>query len=191
MINNYVSDKVIVIDDFLKEPFLLRDFALKQDYLQHDYHPGKRSKSFVNDEIEKNIQCFLPARYGKILRFNNNFNCAFQINLYNEESWVHSDRYHNFAGVLFLTPDAPPNSGTSFYRFYDGTVSSINDENNLEKVMFYSKDKTKWEVISSVENKFNRLVLFDSRQYHQSTGYFGDNIDNGRLVQLFFFTTQF
>jgi hypothetical protein len=186
-----LSDKVIVIDDFLKEPFLLRDFSLKQDYLQHNYHPGRRSRSFVNAEIENNIQSVLPARYGKILRFNNNFNCAFQINLYNEETWVHSDRYNNFAGVLFLTPDAPPDSGTSFYRFYDGTVSSINDENNLEKVMFYCKDRTKWETIYSVENKFNRLVLFDSRQYHQATGYFGDNIDNGRLVQLFFFNTQY
>jgi hypothetical protein len=187
--------KLIVSDDFYQDPLSIRHFALQQTFFPHPYHPGNRSKSFLrdSDSLKTRIQSLLPESAGKIVLFKSvKNNCSFQINLANERSWIHSDyTTSNWAGVVYLTPNPGPNSGTGFYKFRDGTLSSINDKNNLSEIRQSCYDLTQWELVSQVDNVFNRLVLYDSRQYHQSTGYFGDNIDNGRLVQLFFFTTQF
>jgi hypothetical protein len=185
--------KVVVVDNFYDDPFSIRNFALQQTFVPHTYHPGNRTKSLVDDYLQQRIQSFLPKSAGKIVFFKSVMNnCSFQINLANEESWIHSDNTtSNWAGVVYLTPDAPLKSGTSFYKFYDGTTSSTDERYNMLDVMNNCKNYYSWELLSSVENVFNRLVLYDSRQYHCATNYFGDTIDNGRLIQLFFFVTQF
>ena len=48
----------------------------------------------------------------------------------------------------------------------------------------------KWELIDYVGNKYNRLVLFQGFRSHRSMEYFGDNINNGRLFQTWFFDTN-
>jgi len=53
-----------------------------------------------------------------------------------------------------------------------------------------SQDMTKWDLVDSIGNVYNRLVLFNSMRYHMSMDYFGDNKENGRLFQVFFFSTE-
>ena len=48
----------------------------------------------------------------------------------------------------------------------------------------------KWEMIQSVSNEFNKIVVYDSKLYHSSLDYFGDTLQNGRLFQVFFFDTE-
>jgi hypothetical protein len=91
-----------------------------------------------------------------------------------------------------MTPDAPLSSGTGFYRFIDGT-SCEKDMllmNSKEHIDRFSQDMTKWELVDKVGNVFNRLILFDSKRYHISLDYFGDTKENGRLFQVFFFSTE-
>ena len=54
----------------------------------------------------------------------------------------------------------------------------------------FSQDMTKWAVIDSIGNVFNRLILFNSNRFHMSQDYFGDSKENGRLFQVFFFSTE-
>jgi len=185
------SIRLIVIDNFYEDPMSIRNFAIQQSFEKHIFHPGYRTESFVCDELKEIIQSVLPKSLGRIVKFGGNGNCTFQYNVSSDVSWIHSDSFHNWAGVLFLTPDAPVSSGTSFYKFYDGSYTSINGKNNLGEVMNSSNDYDKWELVSSVGNVFNRLLLYDATQYHMSSEYFGDNIDNCRLIQLFFFTTLY
>ena len=49
---------------------------------------------------------------------------------------------------------------------------------------------TKWKLVDKVGNVFNRLVIFDSSRYHTAVDYFGSDIYNGRLYQVFFFSTE-
>ena len=49
---------------------------------------------------------------------------------------------------------------------------------------------TKWKIVDSVGNVFNRLILFNSNKFHMSQDYFGDSKENGRLFQVFFFSTE-
>ena len=120
------------------------------------------------------------------------YNGAFQYTTSRDRSWVHVDGYNNWAGVLYMTPDAPLSSGTAFYRFHDGSMGTIDAEilKNKEETDKYSQDMTKWHLVDQVGNVFNRLVLFNSNRYHMSMDYFGDSKENGRLFQTFFFSTE-
>ena len=90
-----------------------------------------------------------------------------------------------------MTPDAPLSAGTAFYKFRDGSMSSIDGKilDNQKDTDKWSQDFTKWELVDKVGNVFNRLVLFNSTRYHMSMDYFGDCKENGRLFQVFFFST--
>ena len=83
-------------------------------------------------------------------------------------------------------------SGTAFYRFCDGSMTSEDGKimENAEDTNKFSQDLTKWELADTVGNVFNRLILFNSKRFHMSMDYFGDTKDNGRLFQVFFFTTE-
>jgi hypothetical protein len=91
-----------------------------------------------------------------------------------------------------MTPDAPLTSGTAFYRFKDGATCEEDGTflGNKEEVDRSSQDLTKWDLVDRVGNVFNRLILFNAHRYHMSQDYFGDTKENGRLFQVFFFSTN-
>ena len=62
--------------------------------------------------------------------------------------------------------------------------------NNEDKINNATTDFTKWELIDQVGNVFNRLVLFNAHHFHTSMDYFGSNPGDGRLFQVFFFSTE-
>jgi hypothetical protein len=91
-----------------------------------------------------------------------------------------------------MTPNAPLSSGTAFYNFHDGTTCEKDQKimNNKTETDISSQDLTKWQLVDRVGNVFNRLILFDSKRFHMSMDYFGDSKENGRLFQVFFFSTE-
>ena len=48
-------------------------------------------------------------------------------------------------------------------------------------------DSTEFEMVDTVGNVYNRVVLFDAKMIHSASEYFGTTKENGRLFQLFFF----
>ena len=197
MLNEYRKNKpiscgLIVIDNFYENPMEVRNFALKQEYKEDSHYPGKRSKSYACQEHKERFQKILEPFIGKIKDFPfDTENGKFQYSTSNEHSWVHHDKNGtNYAGIIYLTPDAPVESGTGFYQFMDGTMNE--DESNLMKSYYtkYDKDMTKWKLVDKVGNVFNRLVLFDSSRYHTAVDFFGSDIYDSRLYQLFFFSTE-
>jgi hypothetical protein len=105
------------------------------------------------------------------------------------KSWIHRD-CTDWAGVLYLTPNAPINSGTAFYKHKETGLEKIEKDTPKEiskKLDNDSYNMDKWEMVDMVGNKFNRLVLFRGTRSHKSMEYFGEDKNNGRLFQLFFF----
>ena len=90
---------------------------------------------------------------------------------------------------MYLTPNAPLSLGTGFFKFIDSTKSeegTIFLENEKE-VHNYSYDKTKWKLSDRVASIFNHLVIYTStKNYHNALDYFGTDIKDGRLFQIFF-----
>ena len=120
------------------------------------------------------------------------YNGSFQYTTSRDRSWIHTDSWNNWAGVVYMTPDAPLSAGTAFYRFKNGEYNEedtkiLNTKVDTDKS---SQDLTKWELVDRVGNVFNRLILFNSKRFHMSMDYFGDTKENGRLFQVFFFSTE-
>uniref|UniRef100_A0A6C0KYC2 Uncharacterized protein n=1 Tax=viral metagenome TaxID=1070528 RepID=A0A6C0KYC2_9ZZZZ len=186
---------VIIVDNFYNNPMDTRNYILTQNFEVKGNYPGKRTRSYANNELKETIQKYVGPFSGKITEFpldKDAYNGAFQYTTSRDRSWIHIDGFNNWAGVCFLTPDAPISSGTGFYRFCDGTTSMEDQQitKSKEETDKYSQDMTKWELIDSVGNIFNRLVLFNSKNFHMSMDYFGDDKYNGRLFQVFFFSTE-
>lgn len=192
---------LIIVDHFYNNAMATRNYILTQPFSVKGNYPGQRTISYANSHLKESIQRYVEPFGGKITMFpipNENdpadliYNGAFQYTTSRDRSWIHTDSWNNWAGILFLTPDAPLSSGTAFYRFCDGATSQIEGEKlkNKSDVNRYSQDLTKWELVDRVGNVFNRLVLFDATRYHMSMDYFGDTKENGRLFQVFFFSTE-
>jgi len=98
-----------------------------------------------------------------------------------------------YAGALYLTPDAPLDSGTSFWKSkHSGLTEFISGD---AKPTFgekgeYLKDPEHWELVDKVANVYNRLVLWYGKKIHSASSYFGDTEVDARLFQIFFFECE-
>lgn len=195
---------LIVVDDFYREPEKVRELALTTKYMDVTAlnYPGYQSiKSYSSDEIlktfEKIIGVDLTLKQSE-LTFG-----KFRIMLAGKESRlkVHIDGVSDWTGLVYLNPPESCQGGTAFYRHkgtgLEGRISDIEAQGmgfsswrELEKQLI-NKDtllQDQWEATMFVGMKFNRLVLFKGNNlFHSHTCSFGDNKENGRLTQNFFF----
>lgn len=111
-----------------------------------------------------------------------------------EPTFVHSDaRMGDWAGILYLTPDPPPEDGTVFYReIATGAVHRLASEPDevLDEWITWA-DLDRWEPWTRVEARFGRLVLFPSAYLHaralrENYGAIADG--SARLIQVLFGT---
>jgi len=190
------NKNLIVVDNFYYEPDMVRDYAINNlKFNESDYHKGRRSERFILNGTKERLEAILGRN---ILNwFSPSYaNGVFQYCTSYDPIVYHIDT-QQFAGVVFLTPNAPLDSGTATYRskitgqtrfdefneLYDPTFKGVSNELN-----FY--DSTSYEVVDKVANVYNRLVLWDAKAIHAATNYFGDNINNARFFQLFFFDVE-
>ena len=182
---------LLVVDGFYHNVDGVRKFALSEKFDVVGNYPGKRTKAFNNDSTQDKIQSFLYPHAGKIIDWMENedqYCGSFQMSYATDRSWIHTDDHNNWAGVLYLTPNAPITGGTGFYRSkVNGSIYGKNDDLAGD----YAQDKTQWDLIGEVHNIYNRLVLFRADQWHTSMEYFGNNNKTGRLTQVFFFSTEY
>lgn len=190
---------LIVVDNFYENPDLVRLFAMSSlGFEPSDYHKGQRSKErfYINGTKEK----FEKIIGRKITNWDhpNYANGVFQFTTAQDPIVYHVDT-QTYAAMVFLTPNAPLETGTAFYKskftgatIFDGT----HDQEEFNKTFkglntnlnFY--DSTQYELMDEVANVYNRLVLFNAKRIHAATKYFGDEIENARFFQLFFFDVE-
>ena len=186
-LNNSAS--YIVVDNFYKSPYEVRKFALTQEFNEHkEYHKGKRTDiTFKFNGLKERFEEII----GKKIKSWDYYpvNACFQYCNENDLLVYHFD-IQQYAGVLFLTPDAPPESGTTLFRSKITKKMKVDpDEHDIVfKTGFL--DKSAFDVVDVVGNVYNRLILFDSKIIHAASSYFGKNKEDGRLFQLFFFDLE-
>jgi hypothetical protein len=192
----------LTIDNFYTNPDEVREFALKQEFKVRGNYPGQRTKSFLTDSLKKKMRDILYPFAGEITYWGsddkeNNYTGSFQYTVSEDRSWIHADSTTDWAAVCYLTPDAPLSAGTGIFRHkatgwshYDykrenepGYVESAPPGNEM-------RDYTKWEMVDRIGNVYNRLIMYRADNYHVSLDYFGQNMHDGRLFQVFFFNTE-
>jgi hypothetical protein len=200
-VNVNSSPSIAVIDNFYSNPNEVRELALSLTFNSSAGHKGKRTEvKYIVDGTRNKIEELLGK---KILNWSNQpCNGVFQYCTSSDPIVYHYDS-QLYAAVVFLTPNAPPETGTSFYRHKKETwltkdpsdYQIWDNENHLQT--FHDNimgtedddflDSTKWEEIDRVGNVYNRFVLWDAKLIHSATTYFGKSKENGRLFHMFFF----
>ncbi len=204
--NKVNSDKVpalIAIDDFYTYPDEVRKMALNLDYNPSQYHKGKRTKSkLVIDGTKERLEEVLGR---KITNWTETHaHCGVFQHCTPTDPIVYHYDGQSHAAVVFLTPDAPVTTGTSFYRHKSlkwldkkpiigkHGVTSEAAANKIEREYIGNEhddflDGTKWEEIDRIGNKYNRLAIWDAKLIHAASQYFGKNLNDSRLFHMFFF----
>ena len=174
---NNSSPNVVVIDNFYNNPDQIRKRALETHKQSSEWWKGRRSFPIPCEEIEHLIPTFERA-LGISLK---DYNIRSQFHIHDKETPIvyHRD-LQPWAAVIYLCPDAPLECGTSTWNRKNGVNL------NTDPVL----DGAWWDEIDRVGNVYNRCIIFNAKQIHSVSGYFGDSDDNRRLVQLFFFDNK-
>tara|TARA_R100001594_G_scaffold113984_1_gene148850 strand:+ start:945 stop:1556 length:612 start_codon:yes stop_codon:yes gene_type:complete len=194
---------LIVVDDFLDYPDVIREYALEQQYerLGGRNWPG-RDSSDCHGQEEMTAAC--SEVVGMKLAIKEENKCSyFRMAREGEHGSQHIHFDPNpgliWAGVLYLTPLTHPNAGTKFWKHKETgwETAPTNEEgakygikSHVDMVNFFNiegKDQSKWIETDNISFKYNRLVMFNPSLWHSNGDLFGNTYDNGRLVQLFFF----
>ena len=198
---------LLIVDDFLKDPWAARRAALGLDYdpaRQHGNFPGLNSSTpLASDGVDAAVSRLLGVRLGPAPGTQHG-HCRLTSKGSKGKSGVHIDPAA-YSGILYLSrpedcakPDA---GGTDFFRHRRTGLEAVpqdpakiaasgyNDINVLvENVV--NKDTTlpaKWERTMRVPARFNRLLLFSPWQFHNAAPGFGTTPEDSRLVMLLFF----
>jgi hypothetical protein len=176
----------VVVDGFYEAPDEVRAFALNCTFIgDSKYHKGARTaETYRFPGLKERFEQILGRPVLNWEKYGTNG--CFQTCVSGDKIVYHHD-IQQYAGVLYLTPDAPVGSGTSLYRSRN-TGSMIGfGASYADTYPNGHLDPSAFECVDVVGNVYNRLILFDSRMIHAASAYFGDSKETGRLFQLFFF----
>ncbi len=196
---------VIVVDDFLRDPDEVRALALSQEYgTDLRFFKGLRTH-------ERFLWPHLREEFGRLLGtpvtewLGHHANGVFQQTSHEDPLVWHHDS-QGYAAAIYLTPNAPPGSGTSFWRDRTwgcrrrpthpleaarlGSPEAIRAAEGVVYDPYNFEHSDNWDLIEAVAGLYNRLVIWDASLIHSASSY-SNFAENGssptRLVQLFFF----
>lgn len=194
-INQNQNQTSWIVDNFYDSPGEIRRFALEQEYLE-----GGIGRGFIGRRTEQ--QFLFPGlkeRFEKIMGKtitkweDYGMNGRFQIAWAGEPLVYHCDS-QKWGGMLYLTPDAPYQCGTTLYAHKKTRARTYFDEGwdvSWKDVPGDPHlDGTPFEPVDVLGNVYNRLVIFDASAIHSASQYFGTVKENARLWQMFFFDTN-
>lgn len=159
---------LIIIDDFFENPHLIRKYALTLNY--YPFHEGRRGFRYdfecqnsienliyrqINDTITEKTSLKKLRPQDLELHFHLCPKSVMKSSDYIDNRY-HSDGPYGYAGVIYLNPDPPENTGTCF-----------------------SDSKC-------IENKFNRMILYPMNIDHAPNLLFGSTKEDCRMTVTFF-----
>lgn len=197
-----------VVDDALPQALAVRERCLASTTWEYGHPhtaeawPGRRTTPALAPEelaiIEEKVRALTGAarlwvgQTGDGTRLNHN--CAQVVGATEGACKPHTDSLHlcRFAAVLYLTPDAPADCGTAFYRqrLPDGRRGGnivLPPHHNLADALgtrFVRPDSFVEDV--RVENRCNRLLLYRANLIHSAVRYCGSDRDSARMAAVFF-----
>lgn len=204
---------ITIIDDFYPQPDIIRNFALSQNFesSENGGWPGKRTKDIdlldldlYNFFVKSIMNVFYPMEF----EYGCNLETSFQLiecrdkDQYSSRNrgWIHHDAVV-FGGVVYLTKDPEPDTGTSIYRpkyghhqhkqewveakgeDYSREGKNITPERHKE---IMNEQYDRFEESVAIENVYNRCVLFGGNVMHAAKTFGTRSGKDARLTQVFF-----
>ena len=197
---------VTIVNDFYDNPDAIRKFALAQQYkFLHEevnigyVYPGCRTEDLY--DLDKNLQKKILEKLISVFHIPEHdrmqwaISSSFQIvSKEYKQGVIHTDNSTVFAGVLYLSPDAPLSSGTSLYKpnitFTKEKYQRASEQNDERfkagQMIMNTSFHSMFDEVVRINNVYNTLILFEGDIFHAANKFFGDNINNSRLAQVFF-----
>ena len=191
-------------DNFFKDPFFVRNTALKSTYKTKQVHtyPGHRSYDVPNIISKNVLDNVRSICRDTCLKFpDSGISFQYTTKIFGE-GMFHYDK-HPYICIVYLSLDAPDNSGTDVcdYGYDDVTYlpdidvklkrSFFEEPHNLIKRYRYGtmrkKLNTLFKPTFKVPNKFNRGLIFPGTHFHRAQDFFGTSIHNARMTLVGFF----
>lgn len=197
-----MQTSLIVVDDFFDDGPAVREAALRLTYpAQSSVYPGRNSvERLTIAGLDESVSHLVgePVRAVNPLQSH----CKCRITLANDvgTARVHIDAAY-WAGIVYLSRPQDCRGGTEFFR-HKATGTDRAPYDDAEAAQWgFSKgramvdaliggdgmNEAAWEPTMTVPMRFNRLLLLRPWLWHTAGENFGDSMENGRLVLLFFF----
>lgn len=187
----------LVIDDFLDEPDLVRNYCLKQEF-REERSPvdnllykgvAKQVPLWLELEMMTKLSTYLSSPVVPFLSF-------FRLSLKNLATrWVHTDvLYSRYVAVVYLNKKFPKQAGTRFFSHPKLDVLH-GKKLDLKACKLWDKIANKpreWDVAGEVPMRFNRMTVYDTSLFHAPLPKdgFGKGVKDGRLVYVMFFNVR-
>ena len=198
-----------IVDKFFEDPDSIRKWALTLPYYKDEKGRWPGGRTVALHEINPEFVDYFSKKFFSLF-FNFELEdihwsmdvCFHQIDKSYGRGWIHQDDSTRIAGIVYLTPDADINSGTSIYARTNETVFSGNKlEAIMSKVNFYKTgiptleetEPHRQQVASEftetvkINNIYNRLVAYDGHIHHAANDFTAEE-NNTRLTMVFFVT---
>ena len=195
----------MVIDNFFDDPDYIRERGLKllgdkYDCVLRDAkknYPGVRV--LLPDDMMSLLENKLFEHFESVCDLDASFHLTTRIH---GSGFVHTDGDRDHAGLIYLNPNPPENSGTSLYSYedfndYGGEIlrvfwkASRAEKRDLECLDEWEKIKQEERktntLVENIENVYNRFVTYPGTHPHAPNNYFGNNLYNARLTLVFWF----
>jgi hypothetical protein len=193
----------ICVDNFFEEPEKVKQFSntLKFSKDPLGKWPGERTEcmhmldiNFFKYTTKKIMSLLFPMNYAKM---NWNAIQTFQKidgSIYTHNGWVHRDDLDEFTAIIYLSNHKK--CGTSLFKPIKFQDDVINQEYKQKGNLNISREDNKYllennnlfEKTLTIDSRFNRLVLFDSSNFHAAEKFNEENINEDRLTLITFFT---
>ncbi|MBC7786425.1 MAG: hypothetical protein H7Z18_03005 [Methylophilaceae bacterium] len=197
---------VTVVENFYDNPDAIRKFALGQKYefledrkdSQYVF-PGCRTKDIydldakLHEKICKKLVSIFHIHEHDLMRWT--ISTSFQsVTEDYGKGVIHTDSNTIFAGVLYLTPNAPLNSGTSLYKKgatfdakkYQASLEKNDDSFRVGEKILSTDYHSMFDEVVKVNNVYNTLIIYEGDTLHAANQFFGGTLKDSRLAQVFF-----
>jgi hypothetical protein len=160
----------ILIDNFFKNPDVIRQFALSKEYIKSSKKTGWKGYRTNIDDVElvnyiKNKLIEIDDKFKNLVISESYFHYSLESTKDELKGNFEKNRLHKdeseLAGVIYLTPNPIKNSGTTLH----------NDNTDLEDV---------------IDNVYNRFIFYDGKKLHGPQDTFGNSIENARFTLTIF-----
>jgi len=196
----------IIVDNFFDNPNKVIEYSKKLKFLKDEKGdwPGKRTDTLSN--IDQNFFNWINYKIVRLIYPMNHFNMHWACkqyfqkidgNIYEETGWVHSDSPMELTAIIYLSNHN--NCGTSLYnknKFFNSVInvnekkqmySNLNFKDNLK---YLKQNNDLFEKNLTIDSKFNRVIIFDSNQFHAADKFKDSKIkDEERLTLITFFSS--
>tara|TARA_R110000868_G_scaffold258129_1_gene515364 strand:+ start:2723 stop:3337 length:615 start_codon:yes stop_codon:yes gene_type:complete len=194
---------LILIDNFFEDPQKIRNCGISDLIFNHrsiinddiGFYPGIRTKDLelINPDLNDTLKTKIEEMTQKEVVIRSQFHLTSSIHKW---GLIHTDECVDIAGLIYLNENPPVDSGTILCDQIETPppigkeFSESSTTQNLDDIREYAYYKQIYnqryfKVNCTVQNKFNRFILYNANTKHAPHNYFGNDFIDSRLVLVF------